>query len=371
MLFKVAWLRVDTQTILTIHGHVITKNHRVAVSHSDHRIWYLHIRDVRESDRGWYMCQINTEPMISQVGFVNVVVPPDILDHPTSSDMVVREGSSVILKCAATGYPKPNIVWKREEAKSILLDSGDEVSLVEGSEFHLNRVTRLHMGPYLCIASNGVPPTVSKRIMLIVQFPPMIWIQNQLVGASEKQEVTLECYSEAYPKSINYWTKDDGRIITQGAKYEPHMDDNAYKVHMKLTIRAVSATDFGSYKCISKNSLGETDGTIKLYHVPSTSPPSSVTKATEILSSRRSNIRDGGNSVHNGYMEDGRHTKSKDSPEQAVLAGTDHLLQNGATSAKTIDHQLTVISSTSATNARSFCTTLFSVSLISIFILNI
>ena len=70
---QVAWLRVDTQTILTIHGHVITKNHRIAVTHSDHRTWYLHIRDVRQADRGWYMCQINTDPMKSQIGFVEVV----------------------------------------------------------------------------------------------------------------------------------------------------------------------------------------------------------------------------------------------------------------------------------------------------------
>ncbi|KAF4532674.1 hypothetical protein B566_EDAN002909 [Ephemera danica] len=74
----------------------------------------------------------------------------------------------------------------------------------------------MHMGAYLCIASNGVPPTVSKRIMLIVHFPPMIWIQNQLVGAYEGQEMTLECHSEAYPKSINYWTKETGEIIAQG-----------------------------------------------------------------------------------------------------------------------------------------------------------
>lgn len=71
--FQVAWLRVDTQTILTIHSHVITKNHRIAVTHSEHRTWYLHIRDVRETDRGWYMCQINTDPMKSQVGYLNVV----------------------------------------------------------------------------------------------------------------------------------------------------------------------------------------------------------------------------------------------------------------------------------------------------------
>lgn len=110
------------------------------------------------------------------------------------------------------------------------------VPTVEGSIFNISKVNRLHMGPYLCIASNGVPPSVSKRIMLIVHcecsvlrrksgfmcfcsllaVPPMIWIQNQLVGAMEGQQITLECHSEAYPKSINYWTKDDGNIISQG-----------------------------------------------------------------------------------------------------------------------------------------------------------
>lgn len=68
-----AWLRVDTQTILTIHSHVITKNQRISVTHSEHKTWYLHIKEVRESDRGWYMCQINTDPMKSQVGYLDVV----------------------------------------------------------------------------------------------------------------------------------------------------------------------------------------------------------------------------------------------------------------------------------------------------------
>lgn len=34
---------------------------------------------------------------------------------------------------------------------------------------------------------------------------------------------------------------------------------------MKLTIRSVGLSDFGAYKCVSKNSLGDTDGSIKLY----------------------------------------------------------------------------------------------------------
>lgn len=72
-LFQVAWLRVDTQTILTIANHVITKNHRIGVTHSEHKTWLLHIRDVRENDRGNYMCQINTDPMKSQIGYLEVV----------------------------------------------------------------------------------------------------------------------------------------------------------------------------------------------------------------------------------------------------------------------------------------------------------
>jgi len=72
-LFQVAWLRVDTQTILTIANHVITKNHRIGVTHSEHKTWLLHIREVRESDRGNYMCQINTDPMKSQIGYLEVV----------------------------------------------------------------------------------------------------------------------------------------------------------------------------------------------------------------------------------------------------------------------------------------------------------
>ncbi|XP_076289985.1 opioid-binding protein/cell adhesion molecule homolog isoform X3 [Lasioglossum baleicum] len=267
--YRVAWLRVDTQTILTISTHIITKNHRISVSHSDHRTWFLHIREVRESDRGWYMCQINTDPMKSQTGYLEVVVPPDILDYQTSTDMVVQEGSNVTLRCAATGSPEPTITWRREDGQLILLPSGDEVATIGGSSFNITKVNRLHMGSYLCIASNHVPPSVSKRIMLIVHFPPMISIPNQLVGAREGQELTLDCLSEAYPKSINYWTRDKDEIVPQGGKYEPISLESAYKVHMKLTINSVSPSDFGSYKCVSRNSLGDTDGSIKVYRITS------------------------------------------------------------------------------------------------------
>lgn len=59
-------------------------------------------------------------------------VPPDILDYPTSTDMVVREGSNVTLRCAASGLPTPNITWRRETGDKISLGSGHE-----GKRFHI------------------------------------------------------------------------------------------------------------------------------------------------------------------------------------------------------------------------------------------
>ncbi|KAL3276406.1 hypothetical protein HHI36_011790 [Cryptolaemus montrouzieri] len=64
------------------------------------------------------------------------------------------------------------------------------------------------------------------------------------------------------------------------AKYEQTLENNAYKLHMKLTIRSVNPGDYGSYKCVSKNSLGETDGTIKLYHIPSPSTEKTTSSTT-------------------------------------------------------------------------------------------
>lgn len=53
-------------------------------------------------------------------------MPPDILDYPTSADMVVREGSNVNLRCVAKGSPEPSITWRRETGEPLKLPTGEE-----------------------------------------------------------------------------------------------------------------------------------------------------------------------------------------------------------------------------------------------------
>ncbi|XP_063590575.1 neurotrimin-like isoform X2 [Penaeus indicus] len=266
--YKVAWVFVETQTILTIHHTIITKNPRFSLARNDHKHWYLKISDVRSSDRGQYMCQVNSDPMINQVGYLDVQVPPDIIDEESSSEVTVKEGHDVTLVCRARGSPKPVISWKREDGGRIDLNNGINLRVTNSEVLHIPSVSRLHMGAYLCIASNEVPPSVSKRIMLNVQFQPVLWIPNQLVGVALGMSVTLECHTEAFPRSINYWTDDKGKMILSSGRFDTVVTENSYRAYMRLKIKNVQPEDYMSYGCYAKNSLGETNGSIKVYEIP-------------------------------------------------------------------------------------------------------
>ncbi|XP_046398595.1 lachesin-like [Ischnura elegans] len=271
--YRVGWVKADTKAIQAIHDHVITHNPRVSVSHNDQSTWNLHVRSVQEEDRGLYMCQINTDPMKSQMGHLDVVVPPDIINEETSGDVMVPEGGTVKLTCRARGYPVPHVLWRREDNADIVIrePSGvkTKVSTYQGEVLRLAKITRSEMGAYLCIASNGIPPSVSKRIMVNVHFHPVIQVPNQLVGAPLATDVTLECYVEASPKSINYWVRETGEMVISSDKYDVQgVSRSMFEVRMVLVVRDFQRQDVGSYRCIAKNSLGEVESNIRLYEIP-------------------------------------------------------------------------------------------------------
>lgn len=71
-ILQVAWIHIDRQMILTIHRHVISRIPRYSITYTDNT-WLLHVNQAHQDDRGYYMCQVNTNPMISQVGYLQVV----------------------------------------------------------------------------------------------------------------------------------------------------------------------------------------------------------------------------------------------------------------------------------------------------------
>ncbi|XP_070171993.1 lachesin [Polyergus mexicanus] len=298
--YKVGWLRAEDQTILSMGDRRVTHSTRFFVTlenaktknqtqsrEDEEATWQLHIRALKEADRGCYMCQLNTKPMLSQLGCVDVLVPPDILNSGTSDGEVsVLEGENATLSCKASGRPPPRVFWRREKSDFILVrgshDPLVQVYNLSGERLELTRVDRRQMGAYLCIARNEVPPAVSKRVNLKVNFPPSAKAPNQLLSSPLDTNVSLICLIEAYPKTINLWMRKE-QVIMSGGRYEIDErgnPDEEWKTTIVLKIRRLKKTDLGEYTCSASSSMGKAEATLRVYEIERVTVPSRVTSTS-------------------------------------------------------------------------------------------
>lgn len=86
-----------------------------------------------------------------QMGYLEVVIPPDILSEESSEDGVALEGSNLQMKCKATGLPDPTVVWRREDSKNIILRAdGSRDKQSKFKYFSLLKIVT-HIMPYYII----------------------------------------------------------------------------------------------------------------------------------------------------------------------------------------------------------------------------
>ena len=158
-----------------------------------------------------------------------------------------------------------------------------------GEQLDLIRVSRTEMGAYLCIAQNGVPSPVSKRIMVHVHCKfaryftlnllsihhfspavhPSLHARQNLVSTIAGSSATLECKVEASPRSVNYWVKLGAKNrempVNPGGRFRTEdINENGYTQKMVLQIDEVRSKDFGTYQCVSRNSLGDVRTKVQL-----------------------------------------------------------------------------------------------------------
>lgn len=304
--YKVAWIKSDSRAILAIHTHMVAHNPRLSVTHNGHNTWKLHVTNVQPNDSGTYMCQVNTDPMRSQTGYMKVVIPPDIMDlDDTADSLTTKENGDLRLRCRATGNPEPVVIWRREDGRNITLRNEHQgikrTRTYEGEQLHLRSIQRQEMGSYLCIASNGVPPSVSKRYYVNVRFKPLIKVTNQLVAAPVDSDVLLQCYVESSPKALNTWYRNNGtdkvfstelflKPSTLGVKLlkdEKHdiseVTINDYAYQLNLTVRRLDRSDFGTYTCCAENAFGKAEASIRLQELQMPKPTITSPRNTEVF----------------------------------------------------------------------------------------
>ena len=94
---------------------------------------------------------------------------------------------------------------------------------------------------------------------------PKIRAIEQLLAVSKEDNVTLECQIEASPKPFVSWIRQDQLILLPARKYIITETINSYKTNIRLKIIRMEDKDFGTYKCVAKNTLGESEGYIRVH----------------------------------------------------------------------------------------------------------
>lgn len=111
----------------------------------------------------------NLSPPHSQSAFLEVVIPPDIISEETSNDMMVPEGGAAKLVCKARGYPKPDIVWKREDGTEIISRAGPGKTKSKDFKLYFAPVNLAHAYPLGAIRRRAAILKLSSNARLSAQ----------------------------------------------------------------------------------------------------------------------------------------------------------------------------------------------------------
>lgn len=99
--------------------------------------------------------------------------------------------------------------------------------------------------------------------------PPNVSLDHQLVGSPIGEKVSLRCMVEAYPTAITYWVRQgsDGKeeMLLNRPNFNIEEQKLDYRTEVTLTIDVFTKDDEGIYTCVSTNSIGLKESTVRVY----------------------------------------------------------------------------------------------------------
>ncbi|CAL4234899.1 unnamed protein product, partial [Meganyctiphanes norvegica] len=187
----------------------------------------------------------------------------------------VNAGDDLKLPCEASGYPQPDIVWKKD---GLLIEPTKQLRPVSGSLL-LKEVTPDFAATYTCSVSNRAG-TAQKHFHLSVLYAPIVnkdEIPPPDMAVVEGGRLSLPCPAHAEPHPERLWTKD-GYTLQEG---------NGLAITHTGTVEVGTATPkhSGFYRCTLSNALGNTniDYDVKVLIPPKLSSPRSLDKSSPVV----------------------------------------------------------------------------------------
>ncbi|XP_042899058.1 cell adhesion molecule Dscam1 isoform X2 [Parasteatoda tepidariorum] len=175
----------------------------------------LHIPLVQREDKGMYQCFAfnDFESAQSSAELKLGDVAPTLLS--TFANEAIRPGSSVSLRCTASGNPLPQVTWFLDDISipdAVRFRVGDYVTS-EGHVMSYVNITDTHVedgGEYSCSASNTVA-SVRHTARLDIYGPPFVRpMPNISVVAGHT--IVVKCPISGFPIENVFWMKDGEKL---------------------------------------------------------------------------------------------------------------------------------------------------------------
>lgn len=237
--------------VLTAGSMVVRRDRRLRLEGTN-----LVISDLEPEDSGEYDCEIeaDSDRPISVTHRLDILIPPTIYSEPADGNVIVKKGSSVSIKCGASGNPKPQVTWSKLTEVEVM---------GSGEVMELSQVTRHHEGVYQCSASNGVGAKATARINLRVLHKPEVSAEEATVFTGVGHQAVLVCNVHSSPEAELVWYRGSLMLENDNRMYREDVG-----TRRSLVIHHVMEEEFTAYRCQATNDLGTGSATITISGKP-------------------------------------------------------------------------------------------------------
>ncbi|XP_071421021.1 hemicentin-1 [Pithys albifrons albifrons] len=212
----------------------------------------LELRAARPGDAGPYHCIATSEAgTASAIVFLSVQEPPRLVISP--KNQTFTEGSEVSIRCSATGYPQPTVVWTRND---MFIFGSSRYRLTPEGTLIIRKAVPKDAGIYGCLASNSAGTDKQTSTLTYIEGPTLTVVQSEiLVGLGDT--TVMECKTTGIPPPQVKWFKGDLELRASAFL----IIDTQRGL---LKIRETQELDAGDYSCVATNDAGRASGKITL-----------------------------------------------------------------------------------------------------------
>ncbi|KAG7252621.1 LOW QUALITY PROTEIN: hypothetical protein CRUP_037102 [Coryphaenoides rupestris] len=262
-----SWTKVST-------GASIAQNMKVN-RFEVHSNGTLVIRSAQPTDRGQYLCRVQSQHGEDQVT-LNLVV---LLQHPRvlqprHRDVTVHQGTSVHLDCTVQGHPPPRITWVLPDQVRVVtasmptVTSDRRLALLSNGTLRISRAGHGDRGVYRCLGSSVAgTDAVTVQLHVSAAVPPAIeQAARENTSLAEGASAFLHCTTTGAPPPTVHWTTPDGTQLPAAAAATQLGVGRNLQVFPNgtLQVRGATAGNAGWYECTASNAMAASRRTVFL-----------------------------------------------------------------------------------------------------------